>query len=105
MIPVITKRAKLIPIVLRRDCQDRDSDLLELLACWHHRLVVRIDRGMLDDALEIDRRISNERVERFKRDMFLVSVEELRSPKFLIIEEILLSGAATGEGVPLDVVG
>src|SRR6266508_444889 len=37
--------------------------------------------------------------------MILISVEDLRSPKFLITEEILLSGAATGESVPLHVVG
>src|SRR4030095_15209802 len=37
--------------------------------------------------------------------MFLVSVEELRSPKFLIAEKVLLSSAATRESVPLHVVG
>ena len=33
--------------------------------------------------------------------MFFVSLEELRLPKFLITEEVLLSGPATGERVPL----
>src|SRR5205823_13208476 len=40
-----------------------------------------------------------------ERDMLLISVEELHSPKFLIAEKVLLSGAATGESVPLHVVG
>src|SRR4029453_17718776 len=34
-----------------------------------------------------------------------VGVEELRSPKFLITEKVLLSGTTTGESVPLHVVG
>ena len=59
MIPVIAKRAKLIAIVLRCDRQDRDSDLLELLACRYHRVVVGIDCGVFDDALKINRRISD----------------------------------------------
>ena len=54
MISVIAKCAKLIPIVLRRDCQDGDSDFLELLARWHHRVVVCIECGMFEDALKID---------------------------------------------------
>ncbi|KAF5409494.1 MAG: hypothetical protein Udaeo2_02770 [Candidatus Udaeobacter sp.] len=53
MISVIAKCAKLISIVLRRDCQDGDSDFLELLARWHHRFVVRIECGMFEDALKI----------------------------------------------------
>src|ERR1700757_4825239 len=105
MISVIAECAKLIPIVLRRDCQDGNSDFLELLARWHHRVVVRIERGMFEDALKIDGRISDKRVQRFEWNMFLVSVEELRSPKFLITEKALLSCPAAGERVPLHVVG
>src|SRR4029078_4477178 len=97
--------AKPIPSVLRSDCQDGDSDFLELLARWHHRVVVRIECGMFEDALKIDARISDKFVQPFEGDMFVVGIEELRSPKFLITEKVLLSSPATSERVPLHVVG
>src|SRR5215216_1816583 len=60
---------------------------------------------MLEDTLKIGGRISDKRIERLKRDVLLISVQEFCTPEFLIAEEIRLAGAAAGKREPLHVVG
>src|SRR5437762_1982933 len=59
---------------------------------------------MVQYALEIKRRISDERIQRFELKMPLVGVQKFRAPKLLIAEKIVLRGVATREGEPLHVV-
>src|SRR5882724_8170336 len=101
MIAIKSERAELIPVVLAGDRQNRQRDLFELLNCRHHRVVVGVSCRMFQDSLEIHRRISDKRIERFKRNVFLVSVEKFSAPKFLVGEKILLAGVTAGESEPL----
>src|SRR4029453_11727832 len=59
---------------------------------------------MFENTLEINRRVSNERVERFEREVLLVSVQEFCAPEFLIAEQIILSSATARERKPLHIV-
>jgi hypothetical protein len=59
---------------------------------------------VFEDALKIERRISDKRIERFKRDVLLVSVQEFCAPEFLISKKIVLRSVPTGKRVPLHVV-
>ena len=104
MIAIKCQRAQFIAIVLTGDRENRQGDLLKLLARWNHRVVVGVGDGMFQNALKIHGRISDERIERVERDVFLVSVEEFRAPEFLVGEKILLTGAATRKREPLHVV-
>src|SRR5260370_31879867 len=60
---------------------------------------------MLEDTLKVDGRISDKRIERFKRNVFLVRFQIFRAPKLLITEKIVLCGAPAGKGEPLDIIG
>ena len=60
VIAIIAQCAQFVTVVLACDCQDRQCDLLELLARGHHRIVVSVWRRMFQGALEIDGWISNE---------------------------------------------
>ena len=59
---------------------------------------------MFEDALKINRGISDKRIQRFKRCVFLVGAQEFCAPEFLISKKIVLRGVPTGERVPLHVV-
>src|SRR6476660_4850528 len=93
MIPVIRERTQLVAVVLTCDCENRQRDLLELLARGQHRVVVSVGRRVLEYELEIHRRISHERIERFEREMLFVSIQEFRAPEFLIAAKIVLRGS------------
>src|SRR6266403_2603177 len=105
MIAIKGKRAQFIAVVLTRDRENGQRDLLQLLARRNHRVVVRVSHWMFEDALKIGGGIPDERIERLKGDVLLVSVQEFCAPEFLIAEKILLSGASAGEREPLHVVG
>src|SRR5713101_1755352 len=59
---------------------------------------------MLEDTLKIWGGISDKRIERFKRDVLFVSIQEFRAPEFLIAKKIVLRGAAASEREPLHVI-
>src|ERR1700736_5088324 len=105
MIAIKSKRPHFIAVVLPRDGQNRERDLLILLNARCHGVVVSVGCRMLDDALEICRWISDERVQRFEGNVLFVSLEIFAMPKLLVAEQVLLAGAAAGEGEPLHVVG
>jgi hypothetical protein len=60
MISVVRKRTQLVAVVLACDCENRQRDLLELLRRRQHRIIVSVRRRVLEDALEIAGRISDE---------------------------------------------
>src|SRR5204862_2260201 len=104
VITIKCHRAKLIAIVLPRYGQDRQRHFFELLLRWHHCVVVRVGGRMLQNALKVLRRITDERVERAEGDMLLVSLEKFCPPEFRVAEKILLTGPAAGVSEPLHVV-
>src|SRR5215469_14468585 len=90
MIPIIRECTEFIAVVLTSNCQNGERDFLELLARWQHRVVVRVGHWVFKDALEIDGRISDERIEQFKSSVLVVSIKKFCAPEFLITKEIVL---------------
>ena len=104
MIAVKRKRAELIAIILARNRQNRQSDLLVLFGRRRHRVVIRVGGRMFEDTLEICGGISDERIQGLKWNMFLIRVQIFRAPKLLVTKKIVLGCAPTGEREPLHIV-
>src|ERR1700730_4943824 len=104
VIAIKGERTQLIAVVLTRDCENRKRDLFELLGSRDHRVVISIRCRMLQNALEIHRWISNERIKRMKRDVLLIGIQKFRTPEFLIAKKIALTSVTAGEGEPLHIV-
>src|SRR5438034_6519213 len=105
MIAIKGQCLELVAVVLTGNRQNWQRDFLKLLASWHHRVVIRVGRGMFEDALEIRGRIADKRIESLEGDMFLVGIQKFAAPELLIAGKILLSGTAAGESEPLQVIG
>src|SRR2546430_10921735 len=86
MVAIVSQRANFVAVILPGDSENRERDFGELLAGWHHRVIIVVDHWVCDYALKIRRRITDDAIQAFERNVLLVSFEKFRAPKLRVGE-------------------
>ena len=102
---VVGEGARLIAVVVAGNGENRNLYSFVSGLVWHHRVVVRILRWMLQPFLKYQRGIAHDFVEILEGEMLVVIFAGFRSPVGAVAEQAGVAGCTAREREPLHIVG